>query len=346
MKQRNYAFDLLCGLCIVRMVSLHVMAFCGHADDDCWREVMQWTYFFMSFFFFKAGYFNKSLAGDSRQYCLDKTKRLLIPWATCGAIGSAVYFSFYPFLLQRYHHPIDTLEWSHVWMKSSFYGNNPVWFLMSFWASYIVAHFLEKWTAGWPSWTRALYMLFPFASYGLYRLDNPVVLQLNNLFIGIYFFQLGRFWHRAMERMGDRRTLWVSAALTAWFVVGNIVWHDARYTMANNEFQGNVFVTLANTTAVLCGLAGLLIAARLPRIPLISYVGEHSMVYFISHYPMLFFYKFTHLCFGRSIFGRWDDVIILLPALFMICSWLVPYIEGNPWLSGRWPKPKTAAPAV
>ena len=45
-----------------------------------------------------------------------------------------------------------------------------------------------------------------------------------------------------------------------------------------------------------------------------------------------------HLCFGRSIYGRYDDVLILLPVIFLICAWLVPYIERVPWLSGRWPK--------
>ena len=80
MKPRNHAFDFLCGICIIRMVSLHIMAFCGHADDDWWREVMQWTYYFMSFFFFKAGYFNKSVLGDSRKYCSPACSFVGCPW--------------------------------------------------------------------------------------------------------------------------------------------------------------------------------------------------------------------------------------------------------------------------
>ena len=59
MKQRNHAFDILCGICIIRMVTLHIMAFCGEDKQDWWLEVMRWSFFFMSFFFFKAGYFNK-----------------------------------------------------------------------------------------------------------------------------------------------------------------------------------------------------------------------------------------------------------------------------------------------
>ena len=70
------------------------------------------------------------------------------------------------------------------------------------------------------------------------------------------------------------------------------------------------------------------------------------MVFFISHYPMIYFYKFMHLSYGRSIYGKVDDVLILLPVIFCLCAWLVPYIERVPWLSGRWPSPKQTSPAV
>ena len=338
MKKRNHAFDFLCGICIIRMVTLHIMSFCGHADDEWWREVMQWTYFFMSFFFFKAGYFNKTVAGDSKAYLIDKSKHLLVPYLTCGSIGFLIYMAFQPFLIHRYHKPIEPLTWDHLWTKSSFYGNNPTWFLFSFWACYIAVHFIEKWTRGFPLWVRILYLGFPFLSYWMFVLGNPLWMQLNNLFMGIYYFQLGRFWHLAMDRMGRERTLFVCFVMMLAFGVGNLIFHDTSYTMSSNLFTGNVFITLFNTTAILCGLAGFLIAARMPRIPGINYIGEHSMVYFVGHYPMLYFYKFTHLCFGRSIFGRWDDVIILIPVIFALCSWLVPYIEAVPWLSGRWQK--------
>ena len=52
MKERNHAFDLLCGICIVRMVTLHIMTMCGKNDASWWVEIMYWSYFFMSFFFF------------------------------------------------------------------------------------------------------------------------------------------------------------------------------------------------------------------------------------------------------------------------------------------------------
>ena len=349
MKLRNHAFDFLCGVCIIRMVSLHIMSFCGHADEDWWKEVMQWTYYFMSFFFFKAGYFNKSVLGDSRQYCIDKAKRLLIPYVTTGLIGATVYFSFLPIMIEKYHKPIEPLSWDHLWTNSAVYGNNPTWFLFSFFSAYIAMHFLEKWRhsllSGAPQWLQRwsslIYFVFPFISYWLYTMQNPLWMSLSNVPMGLFFFELGRAWSRIIARWSAERTIRVSILLILLFVAGNIVFHDASYVMSSNRFSGNPIVTVVNITAILCGLSGLLIAARLPRIPIINFIGEHSMVFFVSHYPMLYYYKFVHLSFNRSIFGRYDDVFILFPVIFCICAWLVPYIESIPWLSGRWSPPPT-----
>ena len=322
------------------------MAMCGHADDEWWKEVMQWTYYFMSFFFFKAGYFNKSVLGPSRQYCTDKAKRLLIPYLTTGFIGGAVYFSFLPFLLDRFHKPIEPLEWSHIWMSGSFYGNNPTWFLISFFAAYIAIHFLEK-GRHWlfrqtppmvQQWSSSLYLLFPIVGYWLFTLKNPLWLGLSNVFMGIFFFELGRVWSRLLGMWKRETAAWLSFALILAFIASNIIFHDCSYTMSSNKFTGDPFITVLNTTAILCGLSGLLISIDLPRVPWINFVGQHSMVFFVSHYPMLYYYKFMHLCFGRSIFGRYDEVLVLLPIIFCICAWLVPFIERVPWLSGRWPK--------
>lgn len=348
MKKRNHAFDLLCGICIIRMVSLHAMQLCGHTNDEWWKELMQWSYFFMSFFFFKAGYFNKSVTSLSTgEYIRDKAKRLLIPYLSAGIIGSVVYFSFYPFLMQRYTTFPAELSWEHIWQKSDFYGNPPTWFLFSFFCAYVAIHLLEKFrhwafarrfSPRTTYWSSLFYVLFPLASYQLYLMGNPLWFSLNNIFMGIFFFELGRAWRRILAILNTDMATIVSIVLIVCFIVGNSFFHESAYTMSGNRFDGPFLPTMVNTVTILCGLSGLLITMQVPRIPLLNYIGEHSMVYFVGHFPILFYYKYMHLTFGRSIYGRYDHLLIILPAMFMICSWLVPYIEKFPVLSGRWPK--------
>ena len=79
MKERNHAFDLLCGLCILRMIVLHCVSMCGFRGCTFWFDkLMAWTFFFICFFFFKAGYFNKSISAPTKFFLKDKFKRLFI----------------------------------------------------------------------------------------------------------------------------------------------------------------------------------------------------------------------------------------------------------------------------
>lgn len=338
MKERNHAFDILCGICIIRMVSLHIMAFCGQEDQEWWGEVMRWSFFFMSFFFFKAGFFNKGTSsGTDMDYLKDRSKRLLVPYVTSGVIGLVVYFSFYFPLVDRYKKFVEPLEWSHIWMKSGFYGNSPIWFLFSFFVVYMMVRYIDK--VKHLCW---LTVFFPAISYWAYKTGNNVPMSLGNVFIACYFFYLGRLWQWAMCRFEIRRLMAASWLMVLLFVVLGFV-APGTYNMSQNIFTGNALMAVVRATLVLCGLSGVLLTARVPRIPWLCFIGEHSMVFFISHYPMLYFYKFTHLSFGRSIYGRVDDALILLPVVFCICSWLVPYVERVPWLSGRWPGSRRAS---
>ncbi|MBQ7181890.1 MAG: acyltransferase [Bacteroidaceae bacterium] len=329
MKERNHAFDFLCAICIVRMITLHIMNICGQGENEVWQQVMQGTYFFMSFFFFKAGYFNKGVRRPTRPYLWDRVRRLLVPYFCWGLIGNIVYFAYLPKLLDRYHNPIEPLSWEHIWRTGSFYGNSPTWFLLSFFLTYVVVHFLEK--VRFLPW---LVLAFPAVSIWLWKLENPLWFSLNNVFMGVWFFYLGRSWHWIMNRLSAPHLYALSVFLVMGFGVCNFIW-GGRYTMSGNTFQGNPWLVVLTCSMALCGIAGLLLSFRMPRIPVINFIGEHSMVFFVCHYPMLYFYKFTHLSFGRSIYGRWDDVLVLLPIIFCLCAWLVPYIERVPWLSGR-----------
>ena len=128
---------------------------------------------------------------------------------------------------------------------------------------------------------------------------------------------------------------YLSIVLTLTFVSINFL-VPGKYVMSYNEFSGNHLTAVMDAIFALCGLSGILLTAPSFRIPGLCFIGQHSMVYFISHYPMLYFYRFMHLSFGRSIYNRWEEVVILIPVVFCICSWFVPYIEKIPWLSGRW----------
>jgi hypothetical protein len=75
-----------------------------------------------------------------------------------------------------------------------------------------------------------------------------------------------------------------------------------------------------------------------PRVPFINYVGEHSMVYFVMHYPIVLSYAYASILLGHAFRKSIPDLIIILILAFTLCTIAVPFVERVPWLSGRWKK--------
>ena len=350
MTTRNHTFDFLCGICIIRMMMLHITNSCGFGNEPWWTPIMDWSYYFMSFFFFKAGYFNKTVAGDSRAFCKKKFRQLIIPYLTWGLIGNAIYFFFVWFILDPRNAFVKQVKLSHLWESSQFYGNIPCWFLFSFFIAYIVAHFIAKLPPllripipkhlQWNHRTvlniklHWLILTFPFLSYWCYTQDNPLWFNLDNVFIGIYLFYLGRLWHFLMEKLKPRRVIILSTLFILAFIYLNAT-QGGKYTMSDNLWTGNPHIVTLNITLILCGLSGLLISLHLPRIPIINYIGQHSMVFFVAHHPILMFYKLTRSANVHTLRGHWDDYTILTFILFSLCFLLIPHVERIPFLSGR-----------
>jgi len=314
---------------------------CGFRNEFWFAKLMAWTFFFMSFFFFKAGYFNKGIILDFRKYFSDRFGRLLIPYLVWGLIGSVIYFGFLYFT-PSLHPSLSRLRWDHIYTMSHFYGNPPCWFLFSFFTAYIVIGIVNKLRI--MRVYNILVLTFPFVSYYLYSLHNPLWMSLNNVFMGLFFFQLGHWWRR-LQSHESRHSIFgipfsricaivLSLLLIAEFVYFNRHCHG-EYDMSLNKWVSNPWGAGINTTCALVGISGIMLMVLKWRMPIINYIGEHSMVFFVAHYPIIFFYRFSTHIAGHSIRHNSADCIILTLLILIICRLLVPYIEKVPWLSGR-----------
>jgi glycosyltransferase involved in cell wall biosynthesis len=330
---RNHAFDILCGLCILRMVTLHVVCQTALRQAEWWKLIMEWSFFLMSFFFFKAGYFNKGVQGNSRAYCWDKFRRLMIPYFSWAAISAGVCLFFMQTFPGRFPGTEQSFHTFRIWVGGFTWGNSPLWFLPCFFASYIIVHFIEK--------VRHLHLiiiLFPLISYWLYKQGNPLYWMMNNVFCGAFFFYLGKLWHKVLDRTGNKKGLILSIILVIAFVCMNIFLHG-EYEMKTNTFTGPFWRVMLNTMLALTGLSGMLLTTNVRRIPGICYIGEHSMVYYIGHYPLIMLYVFIAILLGHNIKKSVPDMMIMTVLVFVICTILVPFIERVFWLSGKSPKP-------
>lgn len=161
-------------------------------------------------------------------------------------------------------------------------------------------------------------------------------MSLGNVFMGVYFFYLGKCWHWLLHKVPKPVFLTVSLALFLIFLFGNHYWHG-EYDMSLNHWVHRPWGAVVNITCALCGISGILLEILSRRVPLVCFVGEHSMVYFVLHYPILLYYTMVHAVAGRGMAKHWDDCILVTLIILCICTWLVPFIERNRWLSGRTP---------
>ena len=329
MKKRNHAFDLLCGLCILRMVMLHVICQTQLRQTPWWRETMAWTFFFMSFFFFKAGYFNKGITGKTLPYLHDRIHRLFVPYLSWGIIGGIMAFCWlclYPEGPGKAFAAIGKFRWL---VGGLTFGNSPLWFLLSFFTTYVLMHFIER--VRYLHW---IVLLFPAIGYWLFLNGNPLWFYLSNVFCGTFFFYMGKVWRHILDRLTKHWALAISIVLCIGFVLANIYLHG-EYEMKTNLWIGPFWQVLLIMLLSLLGISGVLLSLPTPRVPFVNYIGEHSMVYFVMHYPIVLSYAHASILLGHNIHGSIPDLVIILFITLTLCTLAVPFVESIPWLSGR-----------
>ena len=329
MKKRNYAFDLLCGLCILRMVMLHVICQTHLRQTPWWRETMAWTFFFMSFFFFKAGYFNKGITGKTLPYLRDRIRRLFVPYLSWGIIGGIIAFAWlclFPEGSSKAFSELGKFRWL---VGGLTFGNSPLWFLLSFFTTYVLMHFIER--VRYLHW---IVLLFPAIGYWLFLHGNPLWFYLSNIFCGTFFFYMGKVWRHILDRLTKHWALAISIVLCIGFVMANIYLHG-EYEMKTNLWIGSFWQVLLIMPLSLLGISGVLLSLPTPRVPFVNYIGEHSMVYFVMHYPLVLSYAYASILLGHNIHGSIPDLVIILLITLTLCTLAVPFVESIPWLSGR-----------
>ena len=337
LKKRSNAFDLLCGLCILRMVTLHAICQTQLRQTPWWRETMAWTFFFMSFFFFKAGYFNKGITGKTIPYLKDRIRRLFVPYISWGIIGGAIAFFWLCLFPEGIDKGITALAKFRWHVGGLTFGNSPLWFLLSFFTTYILMHFIER--VRYLHW---VVLLFPLVGYWLFLQGNPLWFYLSNVFCGTFFFYLGKVWHHTLDRLSRYQALFFSILLCVGFVFANIYLHG-EYEMKMNLWIGPFWQVLLIMPLSLLGISGVLLSVPTPRVPVFNYVGEHSMVYFVMHYPIILSYAYASILLGHNIHKSIPDLIIILILALTLCTLAVPFVESVPWLSGRKALPKRAS---
>ena len=185
--RRKVFLDVVSGLMIVHMIMGHVLQHSGlwYVEGDQWyRPVRMALFFFMPWFYFKAGVF-LSRKREVGAFVRRDVRRLLVPFVVWTAIGSLCYIALEAWLEPRPWIKMLASPVKSVWVNGSAGGNLALWFLLSlFWVRCVYRLLPAK--GEWAAMAGALAIGWLLCSKGVI-----LPLSLSTLFPGLLMLLIG-----------------------------------------------------------------------------------------------------------------------------------------------------------
>lgn len=233
-KARDLSLDIVAGVLIIWMMLTHAAA--GAEYEPTW---FKWAdrilYFFMPWFFFKAGMFFK--AKPRREFYRSNFKRLIVPFLVFSLIG---YLCWLPGMIGNSELSMKyklLAPFIQLWKEGSVTGNIPLWFLLSLFivkalANEAMLRHVSFWITG------ALGLIVGFALHFKGGLEP---LWIANSAIGLAFFILGYWLHSpAVADHRVRRWLrgWMFYLPALTLFMAQLLFLPGSVTMRSNGYSG------------------------------------------------------------------------------------------------------------
>ena len=186
--ERNKSIDSVAGMMITYMVFTHVCQHYGYDDSTIYMTLEHIFYFFMPWFFFKAGMFFK--IGDNKTILKKKYSRLIRSFIIYSLIGHVCYCTIC--YVKGDLHLSTLVPYNSLLMQGSIPGNLPLWFLLTLFLCCIVFNAIIRKGCS-PYWIAAVSLLIAFA---LHIMDFKQPFYIANTMTGVFFMNMGYLYAR------------------------------------------------------------------------------------------------------------------------------------------------------
>lgn len=278
---RDISFDFVSGIMILWVIILHIAQ---HLNCE-WKPVwwfIDFLYFAMPWFFFRSGYFHKS--GYSVPKCLHFSyKKILQPYIVFALLGTVLCLPLY--LVNNPQSALGTIMaiLKQLYSKGAPFGNLPLWFMLSLFTTKILFVIIENFRILW------IIMLFPITGYILSAHITGSCFGLNAVPAGITFYFYGYIYRRKILVLTNKAQIGLHVVMGIILIFGlywDFSWVDIHY---NSVIRGDYIPWLVNT---ILALSVTVFVSRkfilIRRFPFFEYLGRHSMIFFVLHWPLLY----------------------------------------------------------
>lgn len=314
-KTRNNAIDAVKGICLLHMLLLHITIVYGLTNfsgegANLYFHIM--SFFMIPFFFFSGFFF--SMREELKVFIKHKAERLIIPLIFWSLISLPLYYLF-NYLVNGNMYLLAPFR---LLIKIGSLGSNDaLWFLFSLFfvntIFYLVSYYLKsgKKVFGF------IALCFIYALIDRYKL--PCYLSSSNISLGLVYFYLG---YKVKEISKEREIINVNYFIIAVSVFILINIFDPQYMMIVTLTQPEGSFIL-NLLFSLCGTYILwFIFYKIQRTPVLSYIGSHSMSYYVWHMiPLRLFVDPVLKAYYPDI--SYGEYLVFGGGIIIISGWLI-----------------------
>ena len=320
MNQRIVHYDVLVGIMLLFMMHHHACGMCGLMEDQIHTIPYKILYFYIAYFFFKAGCFYNSKKA-LKQVLVDSSRRLLVPFAVFTFVGYVLFGATES--INTWHYWLYPIR--QVFAVGRVEGNGPLWFLLSLFLVRLIYQ-----TTGDTHWKQISWIIIGacVGIVGNYYGVRPRT--ISNVGMGIFFYGLGYLFRDIQFNK------WVGNISSILFVVIYIImafwgWHLIDFSFNRTEF-GIHPIWLFNCVIACVALSFLLRNYNWKYSPL-AWIGRNSMVFLCTHalvYEFLHQYVYFHFSLSPywMLYCDWMSVLLICSMLIIVfknknLSWIV-----------------------
>lgn len=271
--KRNESIDTVAGIMILYMVFTHVCQHYHFEKSTVYITCEHFLYFFMPWFFFKAGMFFK--IGENKVVINKGIRRLLKPFVLYSLLGHICYCVL-AFLKNNFHLSM-LIPYRSLLLQGSIPGNLPLWFLLSLLGCRIIFNVCK--TYGFSSYIIALLSLI--IACGLHYVGFEYPYYFSNIMSGLFFLSMGNII----------KTIKITPPIYAICIIIYIIsflfpsFVGMRSNYLYYGFYFNWFVYSLCAIILVNQVVKCSIFKRLP----FKYVGRYSMEIYCLHWIILIF---------------------------------------------------------
>lgn len=306
------------------MIYGHLLLFCPYAkthSENLSAGLEQALFYFMPWFFFKAGQFFR--VKPLKQVVSDSYKRLIVPFIIFSILGHLLYcLSLY---LQNDY---NFIHYTFSFVKAIIFGgcsqgNQPLWFLLSLFFVRVCFSFLVNRKI--PIYLIAIAtLLFSCLMHELLS----VRIQLAGTDIGIpkYVFTTisGMFFYSVGYLLKEKQYLGGVFLVSILIFVTISIFDFSVVGFKNDTLErGHYFVNKVDSVAGIIIINNIFkYLCKIYKFPILNYIGKNSMYFLILHFPIMTLSLILYS--GRE----WDSFILQI--LFItIGTMMVIYLANR-----------------